>query len=183
MPSVRSAPCGKRRKFVSSARTKLIILITKIPRDWKSWSASAPKFFPEEFPGTCAVHQRQLTVAVKRARQMALIPYVSDWAAFCSSAQAGWWTKSGVSLIMYAGPKGWKPNEFNGWQTSVSLNQRVRHFEKWRTRWLYFVLSLFIDLSKFPPIGLTYKITHFFHIFRVRFRPTNTDEQFGARPG
>ena len=25
-----------------------------------------------------AVHQRQLTVAVKRARQMALIPYVSD---------------------------------------------------------------------------------------------------------
>ena len=36
------------------------------------------KILPRRISGTCAVHQRQLTVAVKRARQMALIPYVSD---------------------------------------------------------------------------------------------------------
>ena len=28
--------------------------------------------------GTCAEHQRQLTVAIKRARQIALLPYVAD---------------------------------------------------------------------------------------------------------
>lgn len=28
--------------------------------------------------GTCAFHQRELTVAIKRARYMALMPYVSD---------------------------------------------------------------------------------------------------------
>ena len=28
--------------------------------------------------GTCAKHQRQLTTEIKRARQMALLPYVSD---------------------------------------------------------------------------------------------------------
>ena len=28
--------------------------------------------------GTCAMHQRQLTEAIKRARQIALLPYVTD---------------------------------------------------------------------------------------------------------
>jgi small subunit ribosomal protein S18 len=36
------------------------------------------KILPRRITGTCAKHQRQLTIAVKRARQLALIPYVSD---------------------------------------------------------------------------------------------------------
>ena len=28
--------------------------------------------------GTCAMHQRQLTEAIKRARQIALLPFVTD---------------------------------------------------------------------------------------------------------
>ena len=28
--------------------------------------------------GTCAAHQRQLTTAIKRARHIALLPYVAD---------------------------------------------------------------------------------------------------------
>ena len=36
------------------------------------------KIVPRRVTGTCAYHQRQLTVAVKRARHLALIPYVSD---------------------------------------------------------------------------------------------------------
>ena len=28
--------------------------------------------------GTCAAHQRALTTAIKRARQIALLPYVAD---------------------------------------------------------------------------------------------------------
>ena len=36
------------------------------------------KILPRRVTGTCAMHQRQLTIAVKRARQLALLPYVSD---------------------------------------------------------------------------------------------------------
>ncbi len=36
------------------------------------------KILPRRVTGTCAMHQRQLTVAIKRARHMALLPYVSD---------------------------------------------------------------------------------------------------------
>jgi small subunit ribosomal protein S18 len=36
------------------------------------------KILPRRTTGTCAMHQRQLTVAIKRARQIALLPYVAD---------------------------------------------------------------------------------------------------------
>ena len=35
------------------------------------------KILPRRITGTCAKHQRELTEAVKRARQMALLPYIS----------------------------------------------------------------------------------------------------------
>ena len=36
------------------------------------------KILPRRVTGTCAYHQRELTKAIKRARHVALIPYVSD---------------------------------------------------------------------------------------------------------
>jgi small subunit ribosomal protein S18 len=36
------------------------------------------KILPRRISGNCARHQRQLTVAIKRARQMALLPYTSE---------------------------------------------------------------------------------------------------------
>ena len=36
------------------------------------------KILPRRVTGTCAYHQRELTTAIKKARQVALIPYVSD---------------------------------------------------------------------------------------------------------
>ena len=36
------------------------------------------KFQPRRISGTCALHQRKLQTAIKRARQLALIPYVTD---------------------------------------------------------------------------------------------------------
>jgi small subunit ribosomal protein S18 len=61
MPHVIYAPAGEKdlprlRKYVSE-RAKII---------------------PRRVTGTCAFHQRELTVAIKRARYMALMPYVSD---------------------------------------------------------------------------------------------------------
>ena len=36
------------------------------------------KIIPRRVTGTCALHQRELTAAIKRARHMALMTYVSD---------------------------------------------------------------------------------------------------------
>ncbi len=36
------------------------------------------KILPRRVTGTCARHQRDLTIAIKRARYLALLPYTSD---------------------------------------------------------------------------------------------------------
>lgn len=36
------------------------------------------KILPRRVTGTCARHQRKLTVAIKRARHLALLPYTAD---------------------------------------------------------------------------------------------------------
>jgi small subunit ribosomal protein S18 len=36
------------------------------------------KIQPRRISGTCATHQRALQTAIKRARQLALVPYVTD---------------------------------------------------------------------------------------------------------
>ena len=36
------------------------------------------KILPRRITGNCAKHQRALTVAIKRARHIALMPYVQD---------------------------------------------------------------------------------------------------------
>jgi small subunit ribosomal protein S18 len=37
------------------------------------------KLLPRRMTGTCARHQRQVTTAVKRARYLALVPYVKGY--------------------------------------------------------------------------------------------------------
>ena len=36
------------------------------------------KIIPKRITGTCSKYQRELSIAIKRARHMALLPYVSD---------------------------------------------------------------------------------------------------------
>ena len=36
------------------------------------------KILPRRISGVCAPHQRDLQTAIKRARQLALVPYVAD---------------------------------------------------------------------------------------------------------
>lgn len=36
------------------------------------------KILPRRISGNCAKHQRQLTIAIKRARHMALLPFTSE---------------------------------------------------------------------------------------------------------
>ncbi len=44
----------------------------------KKYLAESGKILPRRMTGLCARHQRELAVAIKRARQMALLPYVAD---------------------------------------------------------------------------------------------------------
>lgn len=36
------------------------------------------KILPKRITGTCAIHQREVTKAIKRARIVALLPYTAD---------------------------------------------------------------------------------------------------------
>ena len=44
----------------------------------KRFISANGKIIPRRVTGTSAKYQRQLSVAIKRARQMALLPYVAD---------------------------------------------------------------------------------------------------------
>ena len=44
----------------------------------RKFTSERAKILPRRVTGTCARHQRQLTIAVKRARHLALIPYITD---------------------------------------------------------------------------------------------------------
>lgn len=44
----------------------------------KRFVSANGKIIPRRVTGTSAKYQRQLAVAIKRARQMALLPYVGD---------------------------------------------------------------------------------------------------------
>ncbi|MFW6132122.1 MAG: 30S ribosomal protein S18 [Candidatus Aminicenantaceae bacterium] len=44
----------------------------------KKYVPERGKISPRRVTGTCAFHQRKLSLAIKRARLLALLPYVSD---------------------------------------------------------------------------------------------------------
>ena len=44
----------------------------------KKFISERGKILPRRVTGTCAKHQRELTVAIKRARHIALMPYVCE---------------------------------------------------------------------------------------------------------
>ena len=44
----------------------------------RRYMSERAKILPRRVTGTCARHQRALPVAIKRARQVALVPYVTD---------------------------------------------------------------------------------------------------------
>ena len=48
-----------------------------VPR-LRKYVSERSKIIPRRVTGTCAFHQRMLTFAIKRARHVALMPYISD---------------------------------------------------------------------------------------------------------
>ncbi|MGN1075247.1 MAG: 30S ribosomal protein S18 [Eubacteriales bacterium] len=68
----------KRRKVCAFCADKIDHVDYKdVPRLRRHMSERG-KILPCRMTGTCAKHQRQLTVAIKRARHIALLPYVAE---------------------------------------------------------------------------------------------------------
>jgi small subunit ribosomal protein S18 len=57
----------------------------KDPGKLRRYITERGKIEPRRKTGTCARHQRRLTVAIKRARQIALLPFTAGHARFTSA--------------------------------------------------------------------------------------------------
>ena len=74
----RSAKPRKRRKVCQFCVEKMTHVDYKDTVRLRKYLSERGKILPRRTTGTCAQHQRNLTEAIKRARHMALLPYVSD---------------------------------------------------------------------------------------------------------
>ena len=68
----------RRRKKVCVFRGKDNVIDYKDTAKLKKYVSERGKILPRRITGTCAKHQRALTVAIKRARHVALMPYVAE---------------------------------------------------------------------------------------------------------
>lgn len=71
-------PRRPRRKVCAFCVEKAAGIDYKDAAKLRKYLTERGKIAPRRASGTCAKHQRQLAVAIKRARVMALLPYVSD---------------------------------------------------------------------------------------------------------
>ena len=67
-----------RRKVCAFCVDKVECIDYKDVNKLQRFTSERAKILPRRVTGTCAKHQRELTTAIKRARQVALMPYISD---------------------------------------------------------------------------------------------------------
>ncbi len=66
---------GKRKRVCQFCVDKIVVVDYKESNRLSKYLTERGKILPRRISGNCARHQRQVTVAVKRARQVALLPY------------------------------------------------------------------------------------------------------------
>lgn len=70
---------GSRRKKVCRFCTNPELVLTyKDPTVLNQFLTERGKIVPSRISGTCAMHQRRLAVEIKRARNIALLPFTSN---------------------------------------------------------------------------------------------------------
>ena len=79
MPFDKNNPKARnRRKVCQFCEQKATFVDYKDTATLRHYLSERGKILPRRTTGACAMHQRQVTEAVKRARQIALLPYVID---------------------------------------------------------------------------------------------------------
>ena len=68
----------RRRKVCQFCVDKVEFIDFKDTAKLRKYTSDRGKILPRRMTGTCAMHQRQLTTASKRARHVALLPYTAD---------------------------------------------------------------------------------------------------------
>ena len=64
-----------RRKTCRFCGDKDLVIYYKDVKTLRSFVSERGKIIPRRIVGTCATHQRKLCDAIKKARQIALLPY------------------------------------------------------------------------------------------------------------
>lgn len=65
----------QRKRVCRFCTDKEMSIDYKDPKTLRNFVTERGKIIPRRIYGTCATHQRQLCEAIKRARQIALLPY------------------------------------------------------------------------------------------------------------
>jgi len=68
----------KRRKVCSFCVDRIAHIDYKDAAKLRRFMSERSKILPRRMTGVCATHQRELTEAIKRARHIALLPFVTD---------------------------------------------------------------------------------------------------------
>ena len=68
----------RKKKVCAFCAEKVEFIDYKDAAKLRKFVSERSKILPRRITGTCAKHQRQLAISIKRARQIALLPYISD---------------------------------------------------------------------------------------------------------
>ena len=71
-------PIRRRKKVCVFCADKNSVIDYKDVNKLKRYISERGKIVPRRISGNCAKHQRQLTEAIKRARHIALLPFVAE---------------------------------------------------------------------------------------------------------
>ena len=71
-------PRRAKRKVCNFCADKAASIDYKDVAKLRKYISEKGKILPRRVTGTCAMHQRKLTTAIKRARIIALIPFTTD---------------------------------------------------------------------------------------------------------
>jgi small subunit ribosomal protein S18 len=78
LKSVRADCRRPRKKFSFEKRAPVLVEKTATSTLGRAPQSPGAKILPRRISGTSAFYQRKLATAIKRARYLALLPYVSD---------------------------------------------------------------------------------------------------------
>jgi len=70
---------GIKKKYCKLCLEKVIFVDYKDEKRLGRFVTDRGKIVPRRVSGTCSMHQKQLTTAIKRARVLALLPFTSDF--------------------------------------------------------------------------------------------------------